>query len=259
MPFITARILIGLLVGTLVGMTGVGGGIVLLPILISLLGVPPIIAVGSDAVVNFISKSGATYLHWRQGTFNWKVVLALARGSVPGTLAGLIVLAHIRNTYGAAVNDFERIAIGLLLIIVPLLLALKNQLSEGAHFADPHAWPLGSDLGISAIGLFAGFTVGITSIGSGSIILVLLLFFYRYSPPTMVGTDIVHALLLTTITGMFHFGLGTVDLPLIVYLSIGSLPGALLGTYLSKRMPTYWLKRVLCMLLFVSGARMLWI
>src|SRR5579872_842449 len=259
MSFVTAKILIGLVVGTLVGMTGVGGGILLLPILIFGLGVPPIVAVGSDAVSNCITKIGASYLHWRQRTVNWQVVVALARGSVPGVLAGLIVLAHIRSTYGNAVNDFERIAIGLLLLIVPILLALKNQLSSGANPENIQSSRPSSLFGISVIGFLAGATVGITSIGSGSLILVLLLLFYGYSPAVLVGTDIVHALLLTAIASLFHAKLGTVSVPLVLYLSIGSVPGALLGTYLSTRLPIYWLRRVLCLLLFISGARMLWV
>src|SRR5271169_3968016 len=91
---IAGRIAVGLVVGTLVGLTGLGGGMVLLPLLISVLGVPPIIAVGSDAVINCITKIGAGGLHWRQGNVNWHLVLSLAYGSIPGAVVGVLILAR---------------------------------------------------------------------------------------------------------------------------------------------------------------------
>ena len=99
----------GLVVGILVGLTGLGGGMVLLPLLISVLGVPPILAVGSDAVINCITKIGAGGLHWRQGNVNWRLVLGLAYGSIPGAILGVLILARVRVAYGNGVNDFLRL------------------------------------------------------------------------------------------------------------------------------------------------------
>ena len=115
-----------------------------------------------------------------------------------------------------------------------------------------------SRLGISAIGLLAGFLVGMTSVGSGSIIMMLLLLFYSFSPRVMVGTDIVHAVALTGVTSLMHWKLGNVDMTLVGSLLIGSIPGGLLGSYLSTRVPVLWLRRILCTVLLATGARMIW-
>jgi uncharacterized membrane protein YfcA len=114
-----------------------------------------------------------------------------------------------------------------------------------------------SFIGMSAIGLLAGFLVGMTSVGSGSIIMMLLLAFYSFSPRVMVGTDIVHAVILTGVTSLLHFRLGNVDPYLVGPLLIGSIPGGLVGSHLSTRLPVLWLRRLLCAVLMATGARML--
>jgi hypothetical protein len=110
---------------------------------------------------------------------------------------------------------------------------------------------------MAIIGLFAGFLVGMTSVGSGSIIMMLLLLFYSYPPKVMVGTDIVHAMILTGVTSLLHFRLGNVDPSLVGYLLVGSIPGGLVGSYLSTRVPVLWLRRILCAILLLTGIRML--
>ena len=115
----------------------------------------------------------------------------------------------------------------------------------------------GLRLGVIAVGLLAGFLVGMTSIGSGSVTMMLLLLMFPCSPALIVGTDIVHAVALTGFSGLLHLRLGTVDPLLIGYLLVGSIPGALLGTRLSSLLPGYWLKRILCFVLLLTGARML--
>ena len=110
---------------------------------------------------------------------------------------------------------------------------------------------------MAVIGLVAGFLVGMTSVGSGSIIMMLLLLFYSYPPKVMVGTDIVHAMILTGVTSLLHFRLGNVDPSLVGYLLVGSIPGGLVGSYLSTRVPVLWLRRILCAILLLTGIRML--
>src|SRR6267143_1810169 len=123
---IAIKILIGLVVGTLIGMSGLGGGVLLLPVLIFGLKVPPIIAVGSDALFNFVTKIGSSCVHLRKGTVHRRVVLALAVGSIPGSILGVGFLAHLRNIYGSGVNDFIKSAVGLLLVCIPILLLLQT-------------------------------------------------------------------------------------------------------------------------------------
>jgi uncharacterized membrane protein YfcA len=254
MEMIALKVLIGLIVGTLIGLTGLGGGVLLLPLLIFGLSVPPIIAVGSDALFNFITKIPSSLVHLGKGTVRRKVVLALAVGSVPGSIAGVKFLQHLRVLYGAGVNDFIKTAVGILLIVVPALLLLQRRIENRVVNRPPTAK---SFVGMAVIGLVAGFLVGMTSVGSGSIIMMLLLLFYSYPPKVMVGTDIAHAVVLTGVTSFLHFRLGNVDLSLVGYLLIGSIPGGLIGSYLSTRVPLLWLRRILCVILLATGARML--
>jgi uncharacterized protein len=252
---IALKILIGFVVGTLIGMTGLGGGVLLLPLLIFVLKVPPILAVGSDAVFNFFTKIGSSWVHLRKGTVRRKVVLALAVGSVPGSIAGVSLLGHLRQVYGTGVNALITSAIGLLLVCIPTLLLFQTRIEEHVASRPP---TMKSFVGMSVIGLLAGFLVGMTSVGSGSIIMMLLLLFYSYAPKVMVGTDIVHAVVLTGVTSVMHWRIGNVDPRLVASLLIGSIPGGLLGSHLSTRVPVLWLRRILCAVLLATGARMLW-
>ena len=252
---IAIKIVIGFLVGTLIGMTGLGGGVLLLPILIFSLKVPPIIAVGSDALFNFITKIGSGLMHLRKSTVRRKVVVALATGSVPGSILGVSFLVHLRTIYGSGVNNFITSAVGLLLVFIPTLLLFQTQIEEHVANRPP---TMKSFVGMSVIGLVAGFLVGMTSVGSGSIIMMLLLLFYSYPPKVMVGTDIVHAVALTGVTSLLHWRAGNIDPTLVASLLIGSIPGGLLGSHLSTRVPVPWLRRILCAVLLATGARMLW-
>lgn len=255
MQMLAAKILVGFVVGVLIGMSGVGGGVLLLPVLIFGLKVPAIVAVGSDALFNFFTKIPASLMHLKKGTVRRKVVLALAAGSIPGSIAGVKLLMHIRSLYGDGVNNFIKSAVGVLLLVIPLLLLFQKQIEERVAHRPP---TMKGFAGMVLIGLVAGFLVGMTSVGSGSIIMMLLLLFYSFTPKVNVGTDIVHAVLLTGVTGLLHFRLGNVDSGLVVTLLIGSIPGGLLGSHLATRVPMLWLRRLLCALLLITGARMLW-
>jgi len=255
MPVLAVKIFVGFVVGVLIGMSGVGGGVLLLPVLIFGLRVPPIIAVGSDAVFNFFTKVPASLMHLKKGTVRRKVVIALAVGSVPGSILGVKLLMYIRHIYGDGVNDFIKSAVGLLLIVIPTLMLFQRRIEERVTHRPP---TLKGFAGMAVIGLVAGFLVGMTSVGSGSIIMMLLLLFYSFPPKVNVGTDILHAVILTGVTGFLHFRLGNVDPGLVLSLLIGSIPGGLLGSHLATRMPMIWLRRILCALLLITGARMLW-
>ena len=247
--------LVGFFVGTLIGMTGVGGGVLLLPILIFGLHVPAMRAVGSDALFNFATKIGASAVHLRRGTVRRKVVLALIIGSAPGSFVGVSFLHHLRKLHGDGVNHFITVAVGVLLICIPTFLFFQKKIEDRAAAKPPtmksFAW-------MALIGLAAGFLVGITSVGSGSIVMMMLLLFYSFQPKVMVGTDIVHALLLTGVTSFLHFKINNnIDIHLVGALLIGSVPGGLFGSYLSTRVPVPWLRRILCAVLLATGARML--
>src|SRR5499425_2998209 len=255
MELLALKILVGFVVGVLIGMSGVGGGVLLLPVLIFGLRVPAIVAVGSDALFNFFTKIPASLMHLKKGTVRRKVVIALACGSVPGSILGVKLLMHIRHLYGDGVNNFIKSAVGILLIVIPLLMLFQRRIEERVANRPP---TMKGFAGMVLIGLVAGFLVGMTSVGSGSIIMMLLLMFYSFPPKVNVGTDIAHAVVLTGVTGFLHFRLGNVDPGLVLPLLIGSIPGGLVGSYLSTRVPVLWLRRLLCAILFVTGARMIW-
>jgi uncharacterized membrane protein YfcA len=226
----------------------------LLPILIFGLGVPAMRAVGSDALFNFVTKIGASIVHLRKGTVRKKVVLALICGSAPGSYAGVSLLVYLRRVHGNEVNHFITVAVGVLLVCIPTFLFFQKKIEEHVAERPPtvksFAW-------MALIGLVAGFLVGITSVGSGSIVMMLMLLFFSFQPKVMVGTDIVHALLLTGVTSLLHMFAKNVDYQLVEALVIGSIPGGLLGSYLSTRVPVPWLRRILCAVLLATGARML--
>lgn len=255
MELLALKILVGFIVGILIGMSGVGGGVLLLPVLIFGLRVPAIMAVGSDALFNFFTKVPASLMHLKKETVRRKVVLALASGSIPGSVCGVKLLMHIRHLYGDGVNNFIKSTVGVLLIVIPLLMLFQRRIEERVANRPP---TMRGFAGMAVIGLVAGFLVGMTSVGSGSIIMMLLLLFYSFPPKVNVGTDIVHAVVLTGVTGFMHLRLGNVDPALVLTLLIGSIPGGLIGSHLATRMPMLWLRRLLCALLLITGARMLW-
>jgi len=256
---IAGEVALGLLVGTLVGLTGVGGGMLLLPLLISALGVPPILAIGSDAVINCVTKIGAGWFHWRRGNVNWRLVISLAYGSIPGAVVGVMILARLRATFGAGVNDLLKIVIGILLIVVPIAYLLEKATSAALEVAASAAREYRYSFGVTVIGFVAGVLVGVTSIGSGTVILMLLMVFYGFPPAVMVGTDIVHGVLLAGLTGLLQFRMGNVKLELVAWVLIGSVPGGLLGSYLTNYLPSSRFRQLLCAILVAVGARMLWV
>jgi adenylyl-sulfate kinase len=217
------------------------GGVFLLPALIFGLRVPAIVAVGSDTLFNFFTTIPVSLLHLKKGTVRRKVAIALACGSVPGSLCAVKLLAHVRHHYRDGVNNFIKTAVGVLLIVIPTLLLLQRRAEE--HMANRAPTTKGFTR-MALIGVVAGFLIGMISVGSGSIIMVLLFMFYSFPPKIKVGTDIVHAVVLTGVTGLLHFGFGNVDPSLVLSLLMGSIPGGLLGSHLTTRMPMLWLRRI---------------
>lgn len=250
------RILVGLVVGILVGLTGIGGGILLVPILTSVLGVPPLVAVGSDAVVNCITKIGAGIVHWRRGNISWRLVGSLALGSVPGAVLGVVFLNAFHASHGASVNLFLKTTIAILLIVIPLVSLFVRPVSTETSVNGGGRKRI---FGIAVIGFCVGVLVGVTSIGSGTVTLMLLLVFFGFAPALLVGTDVVHALLLTGLTGLLQMRLGNVDYETVGSILLGSIPGGVLGAYLANRIPAKHLKQILFFVLIVFGARMFWV
>lgn len=248
---------LGFVVGLLVGITGTGGGALLTPLLILLGWAPPMVAVGTDLVWSTLTKAAGAVVHWRQHTVDLTIVKRLAMGS--GALIGLALLAHL---HASGTHDLDRLVLRLLgaaLVCVALSLfwrALRGSrpatTSLGEHDKRRLEWI------ITLTGLVVGFLVSITSVGSGSLIIASLVVLYPGTPlRRMVGSDIVHALLLVGVSALGHLGLGSINFGLLGALLIGSIPGVWLGSRMTARVPEKALRPVLGTTLLLLGYKLL--
>lgn len=248
--------LMGLLVGFLVGMTGVGGAALLTPVLI-LIGVNPSIAVGTDLVYNSITKLFGVVQHWRQKTVNVQMVKYLAMGSIPSAVIAIAALHFFEASYHNQ-EQIIRHALGYVLVFVSVAIIFKTFMEKRLR---PNRWqtkPLSEKKGLTIlIGCVFGFIVGLTSLGSGSLFAVAMIYLYKMKTSEMVGTDISHAFLLVTVAGMLHISYGNVNYMLVGNLLMGSIPGVLIGSTISAKVPTRPLRAVVAVLIFVSGLKLI--
>jgi len=248
--------LMGLLVGFLVGLTGVGGAALLTPILI-LIGVNPAIAVGSDLLYNSITKLFGTIQHWRQKTVNFTLVKYLAIGSVPSSIVA-VGLLHLSHSFYHNQEAIVKHALGYILIAVALATLFRTIFDQNFKENRWQLTPLSEKKGLTIlIGIVLGFIVGLTSVGSGSLVAIALLYFFRMNASELVGTDIAHAFFLVTAAGIMHAGFGNVNFPLVMNLLIGSIPGVLLGSSLSAKVPAKPLRTVVALVILLSGFKMI--
>ncbi|PLT29083.1 sulfite exporter TauE/SafE family protein [Peribacillus deserti] len=247
--------LMGLLVGFLVGLTGVGGAALLTPVLI-LIGINPSIAVGTDLVYNSITKLFGASQHWRQKTVNGQMVKYLAIGSIPSAVAAIVAL-HYFESYFHNQEQIIRHSLGYILILVSLAILLRTVIEKKIR---PNRWqlkPLEEKKMLTIlIGIVFGFIVGLTSLGSGSLFAVAMIFLYQMKTSEMIGTDIVHAFLLVSVAGLLHIGYGNINYMLVGNLLIGSIPGVIIGSKISAKVPTRPLRTVVALLILVSGLKL---
>ncbi|MBU8879975.1 sulfite exporter TauE/SafE family protein [Bacillus sp. FJAT-29790] len=249
-------IVMGLFVGFLVGLTGVGGASLLTPILM-LIGINPIVAVGTDLFYNSATKLFGTIQHWRQKTINGRIVLYLSFGSIPGAVIAIVSL-KIFDFYFQNLEQIIKHSIGYVLIFVAAAMIFQNFFSNHFKMKLEKTDPIEGKKGLSVlIGFLLGFIVGLTSIGSGSLFALALLYIYRIRTSEVVGTDIAHAFALVTVAGILHAGLGHVDYLLAANLLIGSIPGVLLGSSLSAKVPAKPLRVIMAVLIFISGVKLI--
>jgi len=246
----------GLLVGTVVGMTGVGGGALMTPILVLLFGVAPTTAVGTDLLYASVTKVAGTAVHQTQGTVDWQIVRRLATGSLPAAALTLLWM-HASGT-GGIKSGVIIVALGFALAVTALGILLKEQLhalgtrlrighSEGFKAVQP---------GLTVLaGALLGVMVTLTSVGAGALGTVMLVYLYplRLNAGRLVGTDLAHAIPLTLIAGLGHLTLGNVNGHLMLNLLMGSIPGVLVGSFISSRAPMQPVRYAIAVvLLFVS-------
>jgi len=243
-------VLFGLGVGILVGLTGIGGGSLLTPLLILVVGVKPVVAIGTDLAYGAVTKTVGGWRHLRAGTVDLGVSGWMAVGSVPGSLLGVWVLNTLHRAYG---ERFDSLLLGLVaaaLLIVSL--AILGRAVFMRVFAEREQVALTPGLKASAvvIGLTLGTVIGLTSVGSGALIGLALILIFRMTPHRVVGTDVFHAALLLWTAALAHLASGNVDVVLAATLLAGSIPGVWIGTALLPRVPAAGLRPALgCVLL----------
>lgn len=252
----------GFLVGLIVGVTGVGGGSLMTPLLVLLFGVSPATAVGTDLLYASLTKTLGGWVHSRRGTVDWKIVGLLSLGSLPAaviTIALLKYLALDKKTLSGLVTGVLSVA----LILTAAALLLKARIRKLAQRRDGTVFELHyRHLSAATIitGALLGIMVTISSVGAGALGMVVLLFLYpRHAAVKLVGTDIAHAVPLTAVAGLGHLALGTVDIVLLGSLLLGSLPGIYIGSHLSAKMPETVLRPVLATMLLFIGFRMVFV
>ena len=195
----------GLIVGTLVGLTGMGGGVLMTPLLVLGLGMPATAAIGTDLAYSSVTKLAGTWQHWRQGTVDMRVVRALAIGSVPATLVAVTTLFFLHSVDTTAVDAVLERFIGVMLVVAAALMLRKLwRGTRGVVEAPAEHLATFPAAKLIAIGAFGGFLVGLTSIGSGSLIIALLVVTVSLTPEKLVGTDVAHAFLLVGAAALAH-------------------------------------------------------
>jgi len=246
----------GFLVGALVGVTGVGGGSLMTPILIVLFGVAPATAVGTDLLFAAATKTVGSLVHGVNRTIDWRIVRRLAAGSIPATLFALAVLAWLMKTAGGArhiITGFLAVA----LFVTAAALIARNRIS--ALYA--HRLSGLDDRRIAVLTIATGALLGIfvtfSSVGAGAIGVVALVLLYPRVPTVrIVGSDIAHAVPLTLIAGLGHGLVGAIDVHTLVSLLVGSLPGIFAGSMLSARVPDVALRYILAAVLMTVGVKL---
>ena len=247
----------GFLVGVLVGLTGVGGGSLMTPLLVMLFGVAPATAVGTDLLYAAITKGSGTLVHHQHDNIDWRVVGRLALGSLPATAATLYMLSLL----GVDKHDTSQLitgGLGIALILTAGSIVFRQRLLA---FATQRVTKQRSEqstaLTTVVFGAILGVMVSITSVGAGALGVTILVFLYPHLPMRrIVGTDIAHAVPLTLLAGLRHWWLGTVDVPLLLNLLIGSLPGIVLGSYYTARVPERGLRSLLAAVLMLVGGKL---
>ena len=252
----------GLVVGMLVGLTGVGGGSLMTPLLVLLFGVHPATAVGTDLLYASITKAVGTAIHGGKRTVDWKVVGLLALGSIPATLLTVYAVQHFGKP--EAMSHIITLVLGYALFLTAALLFLRGAIRKLAEKRQEKAIAEDKPLhtGRRAVltiltGLVLGFLVSLSSVGAGALGVTALILLYPQLPTVkIVGSDIAHAVPLTFIAGMGYFMIGKVDPSLLIALLIGSIPGIIMGSFLAPKMPEKVLRGVLACVLVLVGLKL---
>lgn len=250
-----AIIVFGLGIGVLVGMTGMGGGSLMTPLLILIFGIQPTTAIGTDIFYSAVTKTVGGWRHFRMKTVNMELVKWLSFGSVPAAVLGVAIVSVLQDRIGEdRLDSLVYAVLGGTLLMVGVItltraLILRDLVVERDRFEVERRHKVAAVL----IGATTGFVIGITSAGSGTVIAILLIAVYRLAPKKVVGTDVFHAAILLWAAGIAHWIGGNVDFTLAANILIGSVPGVVIGAALSDRAPTGFIRTALGVVLVGSG------
>ena len=252
-----AYIVSGLLVGVLVGLTGVGGGSLMTPLLVLLFGFHPSTAVGTDLLFAAATKTVGTSIHNAGRSVDWRIVGLLAIGSMPATVLTLLTIAHFGTT-SHAVTSAISLVLGIALLLSAVSLLAKDWVLGFAIRRNPD-YGMQQSVGLTIlVGFVVGVVVSISSVGAGALGTIALLFLYPRLPVVrIVGSDIAHAVPLTLIAGIGHWYLGAVNFSLLGSLLIGSIPGIVIGSLCARYAKEAYLKPALSLVLILVGIKML--
>ncbi len=253
-----AYIAAGLVVGLIVGLTGIGGGALMTPILIVGFGINPAVAVSTDLMYAAITKAGGMYAYLRQKLVNWPVVIALLSGSLPGSLVTLWWLSGVEMQ--ETVEHLMNMTLGVSLVLTSFAVFFRARIRQLVlsvehpglkHLVRRWRMPV-----TTVTGFVLGCLVTLSSVGAGALgTALLIVLFPHMTMPMIVATDLVHAVVLTGVAGVGHWQLGFVDFSLLVYLLIGSLPGVFLGSHMGVRLSANIMQPIMGSLLLFIGLR----
>jgi uncharacterized membrane protein YfcA len=247
--------LAGLGVGIVVGLTGMGGGALMTPILVLIFGIPPVAAVSSDLAASAVMKPFGGFVHARRGTVNWALVRWLCVGSVPSAFLGVLLLRLLGSD--ESVQKTIQIALGVALLLAAAGMLLKIWTSRRSSGDGPPVEIKVKPLPTALLGAAGGLVVGLTSVGSGSLIIVALLAMYpKLRANDLVGTDLIQAIPLVAAAALGHALFGDLHLDLAASVLIGSVPGVLIGSRISSRAPAGLVRTALVIVLLASALKL---
>jgi uncharacterized membrane protein YfcA len=250
-----AIIVFGLGIGVLVGMTGMGGGSLMTPLLILIFGIQPTTAIGTDIFYSAVTKTVGGWRHFRMKTVNMELVKWLSFGSVPAAVLGVAIVSVLQDHIGEDRLDSLVYAVlgGTLLMVGVITLTRALILRDLVVERDRFDVERRHKVAAVTIGATTGFVIGVTSAGSGTVIAILLIAVYRLAPKRVVGTDVFHAAILLWAAGIAHWIGGNVDFTLAANILIGSIPGVVIGAALSDKAPQGFIRTALGLVLVGSG------
>lgn len=249
----------GFSVGMIVGLTGVGGGSLMTPLLVVLFGIHPSVAVGTDLLYAAITKAGGTLAHGLKGSVDWNITRQLASGSIPAAALTLALIGHFAPGGIGGATELIKVALGVALLLTAVAIIFRTQIQRFAlaRFGET-ANPVRTARLTILTGAVLGVLVSISSVGAGALGVTALFFLYPKMPALrIVGSDIAHAVPLTAVAGIGHWMLGSVDWLLLGSLLIGSLPGIWIGSHISTKVPDRVLRPALAGMLVLVGMKLI--